>query len=49
MEFFGLKYMLFSGISLVELGDPPPLTDNHCAQKSLAERGGTPPLTDKIH
>ena len=26
---------------------PPPLTDNHCAQKSLAERGGTPPLNRK--
>ena len=25
-------------------GTPSPLTDNHCAQKSLAERGGTPPL-----
>ena len=35
----------------LELGDtPPPLTDNHCTQKSLAERGGTPspPLTGKI-
>ena len=28
---------------------PHPLTENHCAQKSLAERGGTPPpLTEKI-
>ena len=25
-------------------GTPSPLTDNHCAHKSLAERGGTPPL-----
>ena len=35
---------------LTELGGtPPPLRDNHCAQKSLAERGGAPlPLTDKI-
>ena len=23
---------------------PPPLTENHCAQKSLADRGGYPPL-----
>ena len=32
--------------SLTKLGGTPPspLTDNHCAQKSLAERGGTPPL-----
>ena len=30
---------------LAELGGTPhPLTDNHCAQKSLAERGGTAPL-----
>ena len=31
---------------------PLPLTDDHCAQKSLADRGGYPPqllpLTDKI-
>ena len=31
--------------SLTELGGtPPPLTENHPAQKPLAERGGTPPL-----
>ena len=31
-------------------GYSPPLTESHCAQKSLAERGGTPspPLTGKI-
>ena len=29
-------------------GSPPPLTESHCAQKSLAEWGGTPPLTEKI-
>ena len=30
-------------------GVPPhPLTDNRCAQKSLADRGGTPPLSGKI-
>ena len=30
---------------LVELGGypPPPLTENHPAQKPLAEMGGTPP------
>ena len=34
--------------SLVELGGtPPPLTENHSAQKPLAELGGTPPLTEK--
>ena len=28
---------------------PPPLTESHCAQKSLAERGGyPPPLTEKV-
>ena len=28
---------------------PPPLTENHPAQKPLAEMGGTPPpLTEKI-
>ena len=49
IEFLDLKNLLFSGIFLSGIGGyPPPLTDNHCAQKSLAERGGTPPLTDKI-
>ena len=33
----------------MELGGTPPLTESHCAQKSLAERGGTPspPLMEK--
>ena len=44
IEFLDLKNLLFSGIFLSGIGGyPPPLTDNHCAQKSLAERGGTPP------
>ena len=50
IEFSGLKNLLFSGIFLSGIGGyplPPPLTDNHCAQKSLAERGGTPPLKGK--
>ena len=35
---------MLAEFSLAELGGtPPPLMDNHCAQKSLAERGGTPP------
>ena len=48
IEFLDLERRFFS---LAELGGtPPPLTENHCAQKSLAERGGIPPphLTDKI-
>ena len=48
---FAPKKPALSGIFLSGVGgySPPPLTDNHCAQKSLAERGGTPPpLTDKI-
>ena len=51
IEFLDLKNLLFSGIFLSGIGGYPPLplTDNHCAQKSLAERGGTPtPLTGKI-
>ena len=51
IEFLDLKNLLFGGIFLSGIGGdtPPPLTDNHCAQKSLAERGGTPPpLKDKI-
>ena len=50
MGFSDLKYLLFNGISLAELGGTPlpPLTENHPAQKSLAEMGGTPPLTEKI-
>ena len=37
---FGLKKLLFSGFGGYP---PPPLTENHLAQKPLAERGGTPP------
>ena len=50
IEFLDLKNLLLAEFFLADLGGtPPPLTDNHCAQKSLAERGGTPPpLTDKI-
>ena len=43
IEFLDLKNLLFSKIFLSEIGGYPPLTDNHCAQKSLAERGGYPP------
>ena len=44
IEFSNLKYLLFSGVFLSEIGGTPlpPLTDNHPAQKPLAERGGTP-------
>ena len=44
MEFLDLKYLLFSGIFLSRNGGypPPPLTENHPAQKPLAETGGTP-------
>ena len=51
IEFLDLKYLFFGGIFLSGKGGyPPPLTDNHCAQKNLAERGvpPPPPLTDKI-
>ena len=51
IEFLDLKNLLFSGIFLSGIGgDPPlPLTDNHCAKKSLADRGGVPPpITGKI-
>ena len=51
MEVSDLKYLLFSGIFLSGIGGypPPPLTENHPAQKPLAERGGTPnpPLNGK--
>ena len=49
MEFSDLKYLLFSGIFLSGIGGypPPPLTENHPAQKPLAEMGGTPPLNGK--
>ena len=50
IEFLDLKYLLFSGIFLsgIEGYPPPPLTENHPAQKSLAEMGGSPPSTKKI-
>ena len=51
IEFLDLKYLLFSGIFLSGMGGypPPPLTENHPAQKPLAEMGGTPPpLNEKI-
>ena len=47
IEFYDLK----NGIFLSGIGGypPPPLTENHPAQKPLVERGGTPPpLTEKI-
>ena len=50
-EFLDLKYLFSSGILLSGIGGypPPPLKENHPAQKSLAEKGGTPPpLTEKI-
>ena len=49
IEFLDLKYLLFSGIFLSGIGGypPPPLTENHPAQKPLAEMGGTPPLNGK--
>ena len=40
MEFTDLKILLFCGIWGYP---PPPLTENHPAQKPLAEMGGTPP------
>ena len=45
------KNCCFSGIFLSGIGGypPPPLMENHPAQKPLAEMGGTPPpLTEKI-
>ena len=44
MEFWDLKYLLFSRIFLSGIGGypPTPLTENSPAQKPLAERGGTP-------
>ena len=39
IEFSNLKYLLFSGIGGYP---PPPLTENHPAQKPLTEKGGTP-------
>ena len=51
IEFLDLKNVLFSGIFLSGIRGypPPPLTENHPAQKPLAERGGSPtPLMEKI-
>ena len=51
IEFSDLKSLLFSEIFLSGIGGypPPPLRENHPAQKPLAEMGGTPPpLTEKI-
>ena len=51
IEFWDLKSLRFSGIFLSGIGwyPPPPLRENHPAQKHLAERGNTPPpLTEKI-
>ena len=43
---FGPKKLFFSGIWGYP---PPPLTENHLAQKPLVEMGGIPPpLTEKI-
>ena len=49
IEFLDLEYLLFSGFFLSGIGGypPPPLTENHPAQKPLAEMGGTPPLNRK--
>ena len=51
IELSDQKTLFFSGIFPSGMGDtpPPPLTENHCAQKSLAERGvPPPPLKEKI-
>ena len=51
IEFLDLKNLFFSGIFLSGIGGhpPPPLTDNHPAQKPLADMGvPPPPLTVKI-
>ena len=42
IEFLDLKNLLFSGIFLSGIGGypPPPLTENHPAQKPSAEKGG---------
>ena len=50
IEFLDLKNLLFNGIFLSGIGGypPPPLTENHPAQKPLAEMGVTPTLTEKI-
>ena len=43
--FLDLKYLLFSRIFLSGIGGypPPPLTENHSAQKPLVELGVPPP------
>ena len=44
LAFLAKNSCFLADFSLAELGvTPPPLTENHCAQKSLA-----PPLTEKI-
>ena len=44
IEFSNLKYLLFSGIFLSGIGyPPPPLTENHPAQKTLSGKVGVPP------
>ena len=50
IEFLDLKKLFFSGFFLNGIGGypPPPLTENHSAQKSLAEWGGTPHPQRKI-
>ena len=40
IKFLNLEKLLWGGGDWG--GPPPPLSDNHCAKKSLAERGGTP-------
>ena len=50
MEFWTKKTCFLAEFSLAELGGtpPPPLTENHPAQKSLLVMGGTsPPLNGK--
>ena len=50
LAFFGQKLLFLAFFFLAELGDTlTPLTENDCAQKSMAEWGGTsPPLAEKI-
>ena len=45
VEFLDLRNLL---ISAMGGGVPPPLKENHPAQKPLAEMGGYPPSMDKI-
>ena len=47
IEFLDLKNLLFSRIFLSGIGGypPPPLTENHPAQKPKADMGGTPAPT----